>query len=229
MIATVYTDGSWHEVAGLGAWGLVAIGVVRGQERRIERFGPTPTYCTTPMHTELAAIFAALVTLQRAFPGVEAARLYTDCRFAIELLHNARGPTDTEVKLLAKIRAVKLPLTLGWIPAQQADGASEHAPFNNQADLAARRGLAIQLEAHGFDLPRRRDDIRAMSPAELVELHDELRKALAKRFGGNGRGMKEARAWAWSVLGLEPTRSARVHDLSREQAETILAAMRSSS
>ena len=86
MRVTVYTDASYHAEAVRGTWALQALGVRDGIPIVVERFGVCPRYCVSSTAAELAAILASVATLRTAFPSVALADVYSDCRFAIELV-----------------------------------------------------------------------------------------------------------------------------------------------
>lgn len=226
MIVRVYTDGSFHSEAQRSAWAVHAIGTLAGREHVVERRGPCPRYVLTPTHAELAAILAAVVTVKTRFPGVTRAHVYTDSLDSVELLMERRRAHDVEGPLAQKIKAEGLDMDLTWIPSHQHGSSSEHAKSNNRVDYLAKFALGELLTAEGIDLPRRRDVITALSPPTLADAHNEIRTRLARRFGGNGRGLNEGRAWAWTQLGLKPTRRARVHHLTGEQTAVILGLLR---
>lgn len=109
MKATLYTDASVQPCSRSGGWGMWAA----SDNGRIVRGGVIdPKFCTDSNHAELAAVFAGLYVLSRAWPDIHEVMVRSDNSTVVKLL----GPTGPMMEclrthpplmeLLAKIGAI---------------------------------------------------------------------------------------------------------------------------
>jgi ribonuclease HI len=207
MNVTIYTDAAFS--AGRGAWGASC----RSDRGRAQHAALCLPAAVSSTHAELQAGVEGVRLAQATWPETSFALVMTDCQgILVHLERRATRSTDPFiVEMRRALDDLGVPIAARWVKGHQARNASTQAWLNGEVDRLAGQVLR----------KAKADAIAAANPA-LASLRQRTREALASRYGANIDGLRAARAWAATLLGV---RRVRVGMLGEAQCDAVLLAL----